>query len=114
MVSVSFGSNAMSRTPRGEQVSVFWNSARLPRQSFTSTEPLWMNDHVAPPSVVLYRPHLAAPGTGRVTPEQQTELMPRSAVVDATYIVSGAPGTIRISPTPLPANSASPIGRLQV
>ena len=36
--------------------------------------------------------------------------MPRSAVVDATYIVSGEPGTIRISPTPLPENSASPMG----
>ena len=47
-------------------------------------EPLWMKLHVAPRSVLLYRPHLAMPGTGRVTPVQQTELMPRSAVVVAT------------------------------
>jgi hypothetical protein len=43
-----------------------------------------MNVNVAPPSVDLYRPHLAAPGTGRVTPLQHTDDMPRSAVVVAT------------------------------
>ena len=73
----------MSRTPRGEQVSVLLNSATVPTQSATLTEPLWMKVQVAPPLVDLYRPHFAAPGTGRVTPEQQTELIP-SAVVDAT------------------------------
>ena len=40
--------------------------------------------------------------------------MPRSAVVDATYMVFGLPGTIRISPTPLPANSVWPIGPVQL
>ncbi len=47
-------------------------------------EPLWMKLHDAPRSVLLYRPHLAIPGIGRVTPVQQTELMPASAVVEAT------------------------------
>ena len=52
--------------------------------SAVEAEPLWMKLHVAPPSVHLYRPHLAMPGTGRVTPVQHTDLMPRSAVVVAT------------------------------
>ena len=73
-----------------------------------------MKLHVAPPSVDLYRPHFAAPGTGRVTPEQQTEVMPRSAVVVPTYRVFGEPGLTTIWPMPLPANSGLPIGPVQL
>ena len=43
-----------------------------------------MKLHVLPPSVDLYRPHFAMPGTGRVTPVQHTDDMPRRAVVEAT------------------------------
>jgi hypothetical protein len=57
---------------------------------------------------------LAAPGVGRVTPEQQTPFMPLSAVVLPTYMVRESPGSMTISPTPLPANSGLPIGPVQV
>ena len=40
-----------------------------------------MKLHDAPPFVDLYRPHFPAPGTGRVTPVQQTDDIPRRAVV---------------------------------
>src|SRR6266511_1595135 len=78
------GSSTTCRTPRGEQIPAFANSVALPVQSATLVEPLWMNAHEAPPSVDLYRPHLAMPGMGRVTPEQQTDDIPPSAVVDPT------------------------------
>ena len=47
------GSSATCRTPRGEQVSVFVNSAAFPWQSAALTEPLWMKLQFLPPSVVL-------------------------------------------------------------
>src|SRR5262245_43326532 len=75
------GSSLTLRTPRGEQVAPLVNSVRLPVQSAALAEPLWMNVQLAPPFVDLYRPHLAASGTGRVTPAQQELDMPRSAVV---------------------------------
>src|SRR5262245_34991703 len=71
------GSKTTSRTPRGEHTPALLNSVRSPVQEAVDTEPLWMNVHDAPPFVDLYRPHFAIPGTGRVTPEQHDEDMPR-------------------------------------
>src|SRR4029453_3320656 len=99
------GSSATARTPRGEQPvngAGLETSFRSPVQLATLAEPLWMKLQVWPPFVVLYRPHLAAPGTGRVTPVQQTDDMPRRAVVEPTSIVFGSPGLITIAPMPLP------------
>ena len=53
MVLASLGSKAMSRTPRGEHVPPLLNSVRSPVQSATLTDPLWMNDQLAPPFVDL-------------------------------------------------------------
>src|SRR5262245_3466597 len=78
------GSRTTFRTPRGEQTAPLLNSVRLPVQSAALAEPLWMNVQLAPPLVDLYRPHLAASGTGRVTPAQQELDIPRSAVVVPT------------------------------
>src|SRR5918994_6559483 len=103
------GSSSMSRTPRGEQTPVLLNSAIDPVQSSGLADPLWTKLHVAPPFVVLYMPHLAMPGTGLVTPEQQTDERPRRAVVVPTHIVFESPGLTTIEPMPLPVNSALPI-----
>ena len=80
------GSSSMLLTPRGEQAVglTLLNSLRSPVHVVSSAEPLWMKLHVFPPSVDLYRPHFAMPGTGRVTPVQHTDDMPRRAVVEAT------------------------------
>src|SRR5262245_46409712 len=78
------GSSASERTPRGEQVRPLVNSVTSPTQSATLTEPSWMKLHDAPPFVDLYKPHFPAPGTGRVMPEQQTDDIPRKAVVTPT------------------------------
>src|SRR5687767_13518383 len=108
------GSSSTWRTPRGEQTARLLYSSRDPVHDAGSGAPLCRNAQVRPPSVDLYRPHLAAPGTGRVTPPQQVLDMPRSAVVVPTYSVRGSPGLITIWPMPLPPSSALPSGPCQV
>src|SRR5687767_1974777 len=108
------GSNSTLRTPRGEQVVVLLNSARLPVHSAGVGAPLWTKAQVVPPSVDLYRPHRPASGAGRVTPEQHTLDMPRSAVVVPTYSVLESPGLMTILPMPLPPRTSWPIGPFHV
>src|SRR5271169_3269563 len=73
-----------------------------------------MNDHVAPPSVVLYKPHGGAPGIIETSSPPSTEEMPRTPRVVATYRVLESVGSIAIEPMERALNTFLPSGPLHV
>ena len=110
-----FGSKAMSRTPRGEQTPPLLNSAVLPVQlghvdrSVVDEASTWRRRRSTCTGPTSRRP--APAGSRRCS---RTSSCREARSWCATYMVSGSPGSIRISPMPLPATGASPIGPVQV